>query len=35
MRKMQMKKTGVLGLLALMMGVLLAACGESHEAMVR
>jgi len=30
-----MKKTGVLGLLALMMGLLLAACGESHEAMVR
>ena len=30
-----MKKTGVLGLLVLMMGVLLAACGESHEAMVR
>ena len=30
-----MKKTGFLGLLALMMGLLLAACGESHEAMVR
>ena len=32
---MQMKKTGVLGFLALMMGLLLAACGESHEAMLR
>jgi predicted small secreted protein len=29
-----MKKTGVLGLLTLTMGLLLAACGESHEAMV-
>jgi tetratricopeptide (TPR) repeat protein len=32
---MQMKQTGVLGLLALMMVLLLAACGESHEAMLR
>ena len=30
-----MKQTGVLGLLALMMVLLLAACGESHEAMLR
>jgi tetratricopeptide (TPR) repeat protein len=32
---MQMKQTGVLGLWALMMVLLLAACGESHEAMLR
>ena len=33
--EMQIKKTGVLGLLALTMVLLLAACGESHEAMLR
>ncbi len=32
---MQMKQTGVLGLLALMIVLLLAACGEGHEQMLR